>query len=311
MVDKLGRDTGEVIAQRRPVHPGSAAVLANNTDPRDPTLYLVGGDPTAGGAGRPVPTVGRRADSGGVAARRADSERFGGPDAAWHAPGGTVQVESDGRLLGSVDGGPATRPGHGAKRLLTQDGVTYPGGTSMQSASPPRRRAGPWSCGSTSTVWPRARRVGSTRRIIPGRSSGSSGLALAAPEPAPSWSIDVVNAVSALAIETAGLVKVFGKGVFGHDVVREADAVRRRVTSQVGSHPSTRRLGGMRRRLDIAASILITPDLLFLDEPTAGLDPRSRNQVWDIVRALVPRAPRSCSPPSTSTRRTSSPTVSR
>jgi ABC-2 type transport system ATP-binding protein len=45
--------------------------------------------------------------------------------------------------------------------------------------------------------------------------------------------------------------------------------------------------GGMRRRLDIAASIVVTPDLLFLDEPTTGLDPRSRNQVWDIVRALV------------------------
>ncbi|WP_206788461.1 ATP-binding cassette domain-containing protein [Amycolatopsis sp. MtRt-6] len=45
--------------------------------------------------------------------------------------------------------------------------------------------------------------------------------------------------------------------------------------------------GGMRRRLDIAASILNTPDLLFLDEPTTGLDPRSRNQVWDIVRAIV------------------------
>jgi ABC-2 type transport system ATP-binding protein len=45
--------------------------------------------------------------------------------------------------------------------------------------------------------------------------------------------------------------------------------------------------GGMRRRLDIAASIVVTPDLIFLDEPTAGLDPRSRNQVWDIVRALV------------------------
>ena len=43
----------------------------------------------------------------------------------------------------------------------------------------------------------------------------------------------------------------------------------------------------MRRRLDIAASILNTPKLLFLDEPTTGLDPRSRNQVWDIVRALV------------------------
>lgn len=45
--------------------------------------------------------------------------------------------------------------------------------------------------------------------------------------------------------------------------------------------------GGMRRRIDIAASLVVTPDLLFLDEPTTGLDPRSRNQVWDIVRALV------------------------
>jgi ABC-2 type transport system ATP-binding protein len=45
--------------------------------------------------------------------------------------------------------------------------------------------------------------------------------------------------------------------------------------------------GGMRRRLDIAASIVVTPQLLFLDEPTTGLDPRSRNQVWDIVRALA------------------------
>ncbi|WP_020665975.1 daunorubicin resistance protein DrrA family ABC transporter ATP-binding protein [Amycolatopsis nigrescens] len=45
--------------------------------------------------------------------------------------------------------------------------------------------------------------------------------------------------------------------------------------------------GGMRRRVDIAASIIKTPDLLFLDEPTTGLDPRSRNQVWDIVRIIV------------------------
>jgi len=45
--------------------------------------------------------------------------------------------------------------------------------------------------------------------------------------------------------------------------------------------------GGMRRRLDIAASIVVTPDLIFLDEPTTGLDPRSRNQVWDIVRSLA------------------------
>jgi daunorubicin/doxorubicin transport system ATP-binding protein len=45
--------------------------------------------------------------------------------------------------------------------------------------------------------------------------------------------------------------------------------------------------GGMRRRLDIAASLIVTPDLLFLDEPTTGLDPRSRNHVWEIVRTIV------------------------
>ncbi|TDC70308.1 ATP-binding cassette domain-containing protein [Actinomadura sp. GC306] len=45
--------------------------------------------------------------------------------------------------------------------------------------------------------------------------------------------------------------------------------------------------GGMRRRADIAASIISTPDLLFLDEPTTGLDPRSRNDVWEIVRVVV------------------------
>ncbi|MGW5613727.1 ATP-binding cassette domain-containing protein [Streptomyces sp. NPDC003877] len=120
--------------------------------------------------------------------------------------------------------------------------------------------------------------------------------------------------------------------VFGHDVVREADEVRGRVslTGQyasvdedltgtenlvllgrlLGHHKKAAReraaqlleafalteaagkqvkqySGGMRRRIDIAASILNTPDLLFLDEPTTGLDPRSRNQVWEIVRAVV------------------------
>ncbi len=44
--------------------------------------------------------------------------------------------------------------------------------------------------------------------------------------------------------------------------------------------------GGMRRRLDISASIVVIPKLMFLDEPTTGLDPRSRNQVWGIIRAL-------------------------
>jgi ABC-2 type transport system ATP-binding protein len=120
--------------------------------------------------------------------------------------------------------------------------------------------------------------------------------------------------------------------VLGHDIVKDADAVRASVslTGQLASvdedltgrenlvllgrllgikrraakeragelleafglsEASTRLVkhysGGMRRRLDIAASIVVTPELMFLDEPTTGLDPRSRNQVWDIIRALV------------------------
>jgi ABC-2 type transport system ATP-binding protein len=120
--------------------------------------------------------------------------------------------------------------------------------------------------------------------------------------------------------------------VLGHDVVREADAVRGRVslTGQFASvdedltggenlvflsrlygyrRPQAKRRaaelleafgltdaagrtvktysGGMRRRLDIAASLVVRPELLFLDEPTTGLDPRSRDGVWQIVRALA------------------------
>ncbi len=45
--------------------------------------------------------------------------------------------------------------------------------------------------------------------------------------------------------------------------------------------------GGMRRRLDLAAGFILAPPVLFLDEPTTGLDPRGRNEVWDVVRALV------------------------
>ncbi len=120
--------------------------------------------------------------------------------------------------------------------------------------------------------------------------------------------------------------------VFGHDVVREADAVRGHVTltgqfasvdqdltgrenlvllarllgysrrdararagelleafglADAGGRQVKAYSGGMRRRLDIAASVVVAPELLFLDEPTTGLDPRSRNQVWQIVRSLV------------------------
>jgi ABC-2 type transport system ATP-binding protein len=119
--------------------------------------------------------------------------------------------------------------------------------------------------------------------------------------------------------------------VLGHDVVREAAAVRQKVslTGQYASvdedltgqenlvlvgrlvglgwrqareraselldafglaEAAKRQVreysGGMRRRIDIAASLVAPPEVLFLDEPTSGLDPRSRNQVWDIVRAI-------------------------
>lgn len=45
--------------------------------------------------------------------------------------------------------------------------------------------------------------------------------------------------------------------------------------------------GGMRRRLDLAVSLLAAPPVLFLDEPTTGLDPRSRSELWDVLRGLV------------------------
>ncbi len=119
--------------------------------------------------------------------------------------------------------------------------------------------------------------------------------------------------------------------VFGHDVVRDADAVRTKLslTSQFASvdedltvlenlvlvarlfgythrgakkrasellgafnlaEASRRQVsllsGGMRRRLDIAASLVIVPELVFLDEPTSGLDPRNRRELWNVIREL-------------------------
>ncbi len=64
--------------------------------------------------------------------------------------------------------------------------------------------------------------------------------------------------------------------------------------------------GGMRRRLDIAASLVVRPELLFLDEPTTGLDPRSRNQVWDLVRQIAADGTTVLLRPSTWKKRTSS-----
>src|ERR1700752_1998501 len=56
--------------------------------------------------------------------------------------------------------------------------------------------------------------------------------------------------------------------------------------ADAADRPARTYSGGMRRRLDLASSLLTRPRGLFLDEPTTGLDPRSRNQIWAIVREL-------------------------
>ena len=57
--------------------------------------------------------------------------------------------------------------------------------------------------------------------------------------------------------------------------------------ADTGRKPVKQYSGGMRRRLDLAASLILAPDVLFADEPTTGLDPRGRNEVWGSIRALV------------------------
>ncbi|MDX8344957.1 ATP-binding cassette domain-containing protein [Rossellomorea sp. YZS02] len=57
--------------------------------------------------------------------------------------------------------------------------------------------------------------------------------------------------------------------------------------SEAAKRPLKHFSGGMRRRLDLAASLIARPPLIFLDEPTTGLDPRTRNQMWDTIRKLV------------------------
>ncbi len=57
--------------------------------------------------------------------------------------------------------------------------------------------------------------------------------------------------------------------------------------TEAAKRPLAKFSGGMRRRLDLAASLIAQPPLIFLDEPTTGLDPRTRNQMWDTIRRLV------------------------
>ncbi|MEU4398017.1 ATP-binding cassette domain-containing protein [Micromonospora orduensis] len=68
---------------------------------------------------------------------------------------------------------------------------------------------------------------------------------------------------------------------------RADDLLERFGLAEAASRSAGEYSGGMRRRLDLAASLIRTPRVLFLDEPTTGLDPRSRNQVWDLIRGLV------------------------
>jgi ABC-type multidrug transport system ATPase subunit len=72
------------------------------------------------------------------------------------------------------------------------------------------------------------------------------------------------------------------------EATRRADELLERFDlANAGDRLARTYSGGMRRRLDLASSLLTRPRILFLDEPTTGLDPRSRNQIWDITRELV------------------------
>lgn len=68
---------------------------------------------------------------------------------------------------------------------------------------------------------------------------------------------------------------------------KSVDLLDRFGLSEAATRPLKKFSGGMRRRLDLAASLIAQPPLIFLDEPTTGLDPRTRGQMWDTIRELV------------------------
>jgi ABC-2 type transport system ATP-binding protein len=84
-------------------------------------------------------------------------------------------------------------------------------------------------------------------------------------------------------------LEMFGRlfKLSGEEARRRADELLKRFDLADAADRAARTYsGGMRRRLDIASSLLTRPSVLFLDEPTTGLDPRSRNEIWAIVREL-------------------------
>jgi ABC-2 type transport system ATP-binding protein len=68
---------------------------------------------------------------------------------------------------------------------------------------------------------------------------------------------------------------------------KSEDLLERFGLTEAAKRPLKKFSGGMRRRLDLAASLIAQPPLIFLDEPTTGLDPRTRGQMWDTIRELV------------------------
>jgi len=68
---------------------------------------------------------------------------------------------------------------------------------------------------------------------------------------------------------------------------RGRELIERFGLAEAASRPVQTYSGGMRRRLDLAASLVAAPPILFLDEPTTGLDPESRNTAWEVIRGLV------------------------
>ncbi len=68
---------------------------------------------------------------------------------------------------------------------------------------------------------------------------------------------------------------------------RAAELLERFSLTEAGDRPVKGYSGGMRRRLDLAGALVAEPPVLFLDEPTTGLDPRSRQDLWEVIRKLV------------------------
>lgn len=85
-------------------------------------------------------------------------------------------------------------------------------------------------------------------------------------------------------------LELFGRlnHLSGKDARKRADELLERFgLTDAGNTPADKYSGGMRRRLDLAASLIVSPSVLFVDEPTTGLDPLARKEVWEALRSLA------------------------